>query len=342
MMSFRRTSWAIALGLIFALAVSTPSVQAQDSATEHQKLMTELAQVQDSEIDAENGETLWKFGVRITSEGGAAGITATCPIPIEWPEQMVVEVEKNHTDNVNRISFKRLTAEVHQMIVKINRLEAGGVAEATVTFRIQRTPQTVPENVAELIVPAKIPSKIRKYLSPSPFIESTNRRVREVAAQIVFAEDANDWQKVEQIYDWVRETIQYKFDTQIHTCMEALETGVGDCEELSSMVIAICRIKNIPARAVWVPGHTYPEFYLEDAEGNGAWYPCQAAGARSFGAMNDSRPILQKGDKFRVPGNPDPMRYVQPTLVAKQINGQPTLEWIAEQVTEQSAEETDE
>ena len=52
---------------------------------------------------------------------------------------------------------------------------------------------------------------------------------------------------------------------------------------------------------VWVPGHCYPEFYLEDAEGRGHWIPCQAAGTRAFGSMPEHRPILQKGDNFRVP-----------------------------------------
>ena len=57
--------------------------------------------------------------------------------------------------------------------------------------------------------------------------------------------------------------------------------------------------------------------------------------------MNSPRPILQKGDKFKVPGSSDPLRYVQPTLVAKQVNGQPTLEWISEQVLEPADESID-
>jgi len=70
--------------------------------------------------------------------------------------------------------------------------------------------------------------------------------------------------QVEAIYDWVRENVEYKFDTQIHSCLDALDSGKGDCEELSSLFIAICRARDIPARAVWIPGHTYPEFYLLD------------------------------------------------------------------------------
>ena len=42
----------------------------------------------------------------------------------------------------------------------------------------------------------------------------------------------------------------------------ALRDGTGDCEELSSLFIALCRAHGIPARTVWVPDHCYPEFYL--------------------------------------------------------------------------------
>ena len=198
-MKFKIPGWILAISWIFILAVPVLNAQAQDAAELHEKLLADLTQQDGVEIDPVNGDSLWKFGVRITSEGGATGITSTCPVPIDWPEQTVVEVERNHTDNVNRISFKRLTPEVQQMIVKINRLDAGEVAEATVTFRIRKTPLAAPENTAELRRPKKTPSKIRKYLSPSPYIESSNRRIREVAAQIVFAEGATDWEKVEHI-----------------------------------------------------------------------------------------------------------------------------------------------
>ena len=95
------------------------------------------------------------------------------------------------------------------------------------------------------------------------------------------------------------------------------EDGFGDCEELTSLFVAMCRVAGIPARSVWVPGHCYPEFYLEDEQGEGHWYPCQAAGTRIFGAMPEARPVLQKGDNFRIPGSRQPQRYVQETVTAK-------------------------
>lgn len=330
----------VVVGLIVALAatnvLAVQNSEAEASA-EHQKLLQTLG-VEQVET---NGESFWKFGIRITAKGDAKGITATFPIPVQWPEQQVTEISKDHTENVNRVSVKKVSSEVQQVLVKINRLRDGEIAEATITFRVQKAAIPVPANPDDFRFAKKVPSAIRKHLSPSPYIESTNRTVKAAAAEIEFPEDASDWEKVEQIYRWVRDKIQYRFDTQIHTCMDALSSGHGDCEELSSLFIAICRIKGIPARAVWIPGHTYPEFYMENAKGDGQWIPCQAAGSYAFGGMNEARPILQKGDKFRVPGSRNPTRYLQPTLVAKDVAGEPVLEWISEQVQDQETGSND-
>ena len=119
---------------------------------------------------------------------------------------------------------------------------------------------------------------------------------------------------------------------RIRTCLESLEKGQGDCEELSSIFIAICRARGIPARAVWIPGHTYPEFYLADQDGNGHWIPSQSAGPKEFGSMTESKPILQKGDKFRLKGHKQQMRYVQPTITATDANAAPKINWIMEKL----------
>jgi hypothetical protein len=118
------------------------------------------------------------------------------------------------------------------------------------------------------------------------------------------------WQQAEAIYDWVRENVDYQ-EGNLKGAVAALRDGNGDCEELTSLFIALCRASNIPARTVWVPGHCYGEFYLQDEQGQGHWLPCQAAGARDFGRISETRPILQKGDNFRVPEDPRPQRYVQ-------------------------------
>jgi hypothetical protein len=144
----------------------------------------------------------------------------------------------------------------------------------------------------------------------------------------VIADKTQDWEKAEAIFDWVRAKVEYRFDRQIKGARQALDDGFGDCEELTSLFVAMCRVAGIPARSVWVPGHCYPEFYLEDEQGKGHWYPCQAAGTRIFGAMPEARPVLQKGDNFRIPGSRQPQRYVQETVTAKNADADPEVQFV--------------
>ena len=95
----------------------------------------------------------------------------------------------------------------------------------------------------------------------------------------------------------------------------------------------MARAAGIPARTVWVEGHCYPEFYLVCPQGEGYWYPCQAAGARAFGSMPDLLPILQKGDNFRDPDRPGrSLRYVSEFIRGSAIGGagSPRVIWVRE------------
>ena len=83
--------------------------------------------------------------------------------------------------------------------------------------------------------------------------------------------------------------------------MQVLQDGVGDCQAIGALFVAMCRTAKIPARLVWVHEHQYAEFYLTDAQGNGYWFPVETAGTPAFGEMRIARVILQKGDNFRVP-----------------------------------------
>jgi hypothetical protein len=167
-------------------------------------------------------------------------------------------------------------------------------------------------------------------------IESTDREIKRLAEQIVQGQ-RTDWEKAEAVYDWVREHVEYRFDEKLRGARAALRAGVGDCEELTSLFVAMCRANKIPARSVWIPGHCYPEFYLEDADGGGHWFPCQAAGSRAFGSMKESRPILQKGDDFRVPGEREAKRYVAGTFRVENPITVPRYQFILRQVQPQSA-----
>jgi hypothetical protein len=280
---------------------------------------------------AEPQTETWEFGLQIQAHGPTTGITASVPVPIQWPEQGIEIIETVQPPQVRNVRYKSIgNGAVKQLVMVIPRMETGDEVTVKVVMKITKHFIEPPKDTSKFVI-KKAPSSVRKYLTPSPYIASGSKEIQEVN-DAIGGHDLPAWEQVEKIYNWVRENVEYKFDTEIRTCEEALEAGHGDCEELSSIFIAICRARGIPARAVWIPEHTYPEFFLQDTDGNGHWFPCQAAGTYEFGGMSETRPVLQKGDRFKVPGHATTLRYVQPTLTARDAAANPTVQWIMNKV----------
>jgi hypothetical protein len=273
----------------------------------------------------------FRVGMIVGATGGSLrDVYATMPVPAEWPEQQVRVVAEEVSPDVRGLRYRTLPTGVSQMIVDIPSLKAGTKAQAIVTFELTRAAILPPEDTVGLLIPAKPDRTLRIFLGPSPYIESRHPKIKKLAQ--TSTEGLEGWAKVEKIYDTVRETVEYR-NGDLKGAARALADGWGDCEELTCLFIAMCRSEGIPARTVWVEGHCYPEFYLEDAAGIGHWFPCQAAGTRAFGEMPDQLPILQKGDNFRDSDRPGkPLRYMSEFIRGSAVNGgaAPQVEWIRE------------
>jgi hypothetical protein len=76
----------------------------------------------------------------------------------------------------------------------------------------------------------------------------------------------------------------------------------------------MCRAHGVPARCVWIPRHSYAEFYLEDASGRGHWYPVESTNKQQFGFLPRTNVILQKGDNFKVPELGEPTHYARTVI----------------------------
>ena len=274
----------------------------------------------------------YQCGVRITAGAGPCkSIVVTIPVPIDWPEQQVQVLNEDISPTVTRVDYRPLGKGVRQMVVEIPLLPARQEAHALVTFEVTKHTLLAPAETTEFEIPKKLPKDMSIYLGTSPLIESRHTKIVSLAKELV-ADKENAWAKVEALYDWVRENVKYE-NGELKGAIRALNDKTGDCEELTSLFIALCRTQKIPARTVWVPGHCYPEFYLNDAEGNGYWFPCQAAGSRAFGGIPEERPILQKGDNFKDPDRSrERFRYVSENLRAKPEGGPPKVKFIREEV----------
>ena len=278
----------------------------------------------------------WQAGMIITAGGGPCqGLVGTAPLPVDWPEQEAKIIETDFSPKV-KVSYRTVEGTVKQMVVEIPFLQPGEECRAVVTLEVKRHSQRRPENTEVFVLPdkRKLPRNVRPFLGPSPEIESTGSRIKAVAKQFD-PDEGKPWDAVEAIYDWVRENVEHKQGHQ-GGAMAALKAKAGDHEDLASLFIALCRASGVPARTVWVKAYCYPEFYLEDAEGNGHWFPCQlgATGTPVFGEMPDHRPILQKGDNFRSPNNPRERKRLLPeTLKVGSAAAKPRVKFVRDLVS---------
>jgi hypothetical protein len=252
----------------------------------------------------------WRIGMRLDTNGVACkDVLATFPIPMPWPEQTVRLLHQEIDPRVDRWTVRTLPGGARQVVVAMSAVPAGASPEIIFELEIARARILPPEQTDDLVIPKRTTGPLKIFLGTSPYIDSGDSRIRAAARELGAEEYADAWTHVEAIYDWIREKVEY-VEGDIKTASQALRDGKGDCEEMTSLFVAICRASRIPARMVWIHDHCYPEFYLEDADGNGTWFPCQAAGTRQFGRMDEYRPVLQKGDRFKVPEKRQPVRYV--------------------------------
>lgn len=314
------------LFVILLLAVGVPLLADEPPTAKLKKEKVVL------EPDSKASAQLWsarkmqmRFGLQFQSnDNNCKELYATIPFPRDWPEQKVTILEAELPDFA-RYKERELSGGVKQLVLEVPALAAQQQIDVVVTVEIEKSFIKAPEDLASLVYPKKTlrDKDLVWSLGDSPYIDTKSRQVRAIAKEIKDKSPKNAWQHVEAIFDWVRDNIHYRNGT-LRTTQEALKDKFGDCEEMSGLFVAICRASNIPARCVWIPEHCYPEFYLEDANGFGHWFPCQAAGDRQFGEMQEYRPILQKGDRFKVPEQNGLQRYVAEFFTCKQRSIGPT------------------
>ncbi|MGD0896904.1 MAG: transglutaminase-like domain-containing protein [Thermoguttaceae bacterium] len=280
----------------------------------------------------------WRVGVEVTAVGGPCkGILGYAPVPVSWPEQEVKVADQDLSPGV-KVSYQPVD-EIRVMVIRIPVIQSGETQKALVTFEVRRNVQLPPaqKDRDALVLPdvKNLDGPVRRYLLSSPKIEVNAAGVR-TAAKTVGANREKAWERVEALYNWAREKVQYKQGGACKGAAAALKDGVGGHEDITSLFIALCRAANIPARTVWVPEFCYAEFYLVDAQGEGHWIPCQPAGSRTFGEMPDTKPILAKGDNFHPPykSNEKAMRYLAENLTGQplQKGGRPSVRFVRQLV----------
>jgi hypothetical protein len=270
----------------------------------------------------------WEVGVRIRAVGGpCAGLFGTVPVPTDFPEQRVKIVNEDISPHVRSVKY-RTQDGIKQMLFEVPMLPAGETAKALLTLEIAKSSIVAPTDTASLVIPKSVPVDLRKYLGPSPYIETVNPKIKALAKELAEGHEGA-WQQIEAVYNGVREKVKVEND-KLKGAAATLRDGKGRYEDVTSLFVACCRTLKVPARMVYVTDDAYAEFYLEDAEGNGRWIPCNVASKQpEFGGVSDQKPILQKGDNFRVPEKKEPQALVAEFLTGKGgTGGKPEVEFV--------------
>ena len=259
--------------------------------------------------------------------------------PLVCPEQQVRIVDEDFSSEIGNVDYRSLPGgEVKQMVISIPRLAAGAKAHATVTFEVTTRPILPPEQTDDLKIPEHPPKGVRQFLGGSPFIETKSPKIAKLGKG-----SAGRFRRIDHRLAKGRGDLRLRARSTSTT--SKARTRAPRCACTTSRPIAraaaccssrLCRVNKIPARMVWVDNHAYPEFYLEDADKHGYWFPAESAGTRAFGEMPLARTILQKGDNFVVPERPkDHLRYASDFGVGLPVGnggGKPKHNFVREQV----------
>lgn len=267
--------------------------------------------------------------VKITAqEAEVDNIVATCPIPMEWPEQKIRLLEEKREPSTARVSEQVLPGQAAILKFQVPHIAKGKEASVERLYEITRyrTKFTLPPE--DLVMPKIAPPELREQLiGIPPGVEIQNSKMIDLANTLTSASrEEGPWATAKSFWSWTRDNVKFE-NGDFRGAMHALDQRCGDCEEMSALFVGLCRLSKIPARTVWVHSHDYPEFYLLDKQGKGHWIPAQVLGPAWFGEMAEYRPIFQKGDKFYDPLQKKYVRYVPQTVKGGAAKVQPLVEF---------------
>jgi len=265
------------------------------------------------------------IGIELQSAGERCEAMAATPVPVNHPEQQVddVRIEKVGCEAV----IRELAPGAGQLLLHAPNLAAGQKAKAIAHYKITLLKQYHGYAPEQFPQKQKAPSSIQSMaLGESPGIQTKAAAVRKLASQIAIGIE-HPWDQALAFVQWIQNNIRPQYGPYT-SVLTAIETRVGDCEEMSALFVALCRASGIPARLVWVPNHNWTEIYLTDHEDQGHWIPVHPACYHWFGWTGVHELILQKGDRVRVPEQSNPSRLLMDWM--RSSGRRPIANYIAE------------
>jgi transglutaminase-like putative cysteine protease len=132
---------------------------------------------------------------------------------------------------------------------------------------------------ARALRPGPSDPEAARFLAPEPLVESDSPEIRAEAATAL-GDLRDDAQRAERLVRHVHALLEKRPTVSLPSALEVLRTKVGDCNEHTSLYVALARASGLPARIatglVHLHGafyyHAWPEVYLA-TKGRGLWLP---------------------------------------------------------------------
>ena len=121
---------------------------------------------------------------------------------------------------------------------------------------------------------------VAQHLKPEPFIESDAPEIK-AEAELAVRQATGARARAERLTRHVNGLLEKKPTVSLPSAREVLRTRIGDCNEHTTLYVAMARAIGIPARIAvgltFVHGafyyHAWPEVYIDEGRGRGLWLP---------------------------------------------------------------------
>ena len=121
---------------------------------------------------------------------------------------------------------------------------------------------------------------VARYLAAEPLIESDAPEIR-AEAELAVRGAQDDRTRAERLTRYVNGLLDKKPTVSLPSAREVLRTKVGDCNEHTTLYVAMARSIGVPSRIavglVFMHGafyyHAWPEVYIAEDQGRGLWLP---------------------------------------------------------------------
>ena len=177
-------------------------------------------------------------GIEMEGIGAANNILSTTTVPVEHPEQKVVDVQLE-TVGCQAV-MRQLAPGAAQLVMSVPQLERGQRVRAIAHYRLKLSKQYFAFERDQFPVKQMVPRDVQQTsLQDSPGIQTKIVPLRKLARELSSELD-HPWDMAQAFANWIPKHIQPQIGS--YTSVEtALKTQRGDCEEMAGLFVALCR-----------------------------------------------------------------------------------------------------